>query len=184
MSSLGARARLVALSEEVEENPRREGWLDQKMEELKIQEGITEKTVPTKDLIQRQVLLPKDLKDYKDPILDWNVVVGEHKLPGWNKENLPEEEILKAEVKEVVVDRKELMSTGKWLLQGSSVSIPKEEILNNNGVIEIHKKEEVLNDPELDDSIEIAVLDGSCVIRYEFGFSKELVFGWVENLKF
>ena len=167
MSSLGAR--LVALSGEVEENPKREGWLDQQMEEFKLRGGITEATVPTKDLIKRQVLLPQfgtsqDLEDFKDPIrYGWNDVFGEQKLPGWNKENLPDEEILQEEL--VVVDRKELMSTGKYLLQGASVSIPKEEILNNNGVIKIPKKEEVLNDPELDDRIEIAVLDASCVIR-------------------
>ena len=84
--------------------------------------------------------------------------------PSWDRTNLPEEEIQVLErVPPPQVDRKE-HSTGKWIL--AAPTIVKEEILNNNEEIKLPRKQEVLNNNDLDDSTEVTVLDSSCVIRY------------------
>ena len=165
MASLGAR--LVAMSGEVEEKPENGVWLTEQMKEFKLREGITEDTVPTRELIKLQVSLPKfgtkkELEKFKDPILSWVPITGEKKLPRWDKKNLPEEE---EEVKEIPppMDRKEF-GIGKWLQPAPT--IVKEEILNNNREIKIPKKEEVLNNNDVDDNMVVTVLDSSCVIRY------------------
>ena len=123
------------------------------------------------DLIKRQVFLPKfrtqkELEDFKDPILHWDVVTDQTKLPSWDKKNLPEEEILELPPPSPMdkEERGELLGTGKWLRPAPT--IVKQEIFNNNGKIIIPKKEEVLNNNDLDDSMEVTVFDSSCVIRY------------------
>ena len=84
--------------------------------------------------------------------------------PSWDRTNLPEEEIQVLErVPPPQVDRKE-HSTGKWIL--AAPTIVKEEILNNNEEIKLPRKQEALNNNDLDDSTEVTVLDSSCVIRY------------------
>ena len=182
MASLGAR--LVALSGEVEAKVDEEkgAWLKGKMEEFKLSKGITEDTQPTRDLIMRQICLPPSLeteeerKAFRDPILQWEVVTEGEKLPGWDKKTLPEEEMERAPPSPV--DKREF-STGKWLQ--AAPTIVKEEIFNNNGEIKLPKKEEVLNNNELDDSEVVTVFDSSCVIRYVLyfwlkNFGKTLVF--------
>ena len=84
--------------------------------------------------------------------------------PSWDRTNLPEEEIQVLErVPPPQVDRRE-HSTGKWI--SAAPTIVKEEILNNNEEIKLPRKQEVLNNNDLDDSTEVTVLDSSCVIRY------------------
>ena len=175
MSSLGDK--LAALSreeEEVDEKPERGGWLRQQLEELKLREGITEDTKPSEDLIKQQVCLPKfeseqERGDFKDPILQWEVVTGEVKQllpPSWDRNVLPEEEILERPEPPVINPVQLLqLQWSEWLGPGAGAVIPKEEILNNNEEIRILKKEEALNNPDLDEITEIAVIDGGCVIR-------------------
>ena len=84
--------------------------------------------------------------------------------PSWDRTNLPEEEIQVLErVPPPQLDRREL-GTGKWIL--AAPTIVKEEILNNNEEIKLPRKQEALNNNDLDDSTEVTVLDSSCVIRY------------------
>ena len=84
--------------------------------------------------------------------------------PSWDRKNLPEEEIQVLErVPPPQVDKKE-HSTGKWIL--AAPTVVKDEILNNNEEIKLPRKQEVLNNNDLDDSTEVTVLDSSCVIRY------------------
>ena len=84
--------------------------------------------------------------------------------PSWDRKNLPEEEIQVLErVPPPQVDKKE-HSTGKWIL--AAPTVVKDEILNNNLDIKLPRKQEVLNNNDLDDSTEVTVLDSSCVIRY------------------
>ena len=84
--------------------------------------------------------------------------------PGWDRTNLPEEEIQVLErAPPPQVDRWEL-GTGKWI--STAPTIVKEEILNNNGDIKLPRKQEALNNNDLDDSVEVTVFDSSCVIRY------------------
>ena len=161
-------ARLVALSGEVDVKPEKGVWLAEQMKEYKLKHGITEDTVPTTELIKLQVLPPKfktkeEREAFRDPILQWEHVTGEKTagLPGWDKTNLPDEEILERPPPSRV-DLKEF-SVGKWL-QPAPITV-KEEIFNNNVVIKIPKKEEVLNNNDLDDSVEVTVFDSSCVIR-------------------
>ena len=71
------------------------------------------------------------------------------------------------------MDTKEF-SVGKWI-QAAPI-IVKEEIDNNNVEIKIPKKEEILNNDDLDDSAEVTVLDGSCVIRYAMSDTLEEYF--------
>lgn len=166
MANLGAR--LVALSGEVEEVVEKGAWL----REFMLSEGITEDTQPTRDLIRRQVCLPKcgteeERKAYRDPILQWEVVTGAgagRHVPAWDKKTLPEEEILERPPPSPV--DKKVFSTGQWLL--AAPTIVKEEIMNNNGEIKLPKKEEVLSNNDLDDREVVAVFDSSCVIRYVF----------------
>ena len=169
MATLGAR--LVALSGEVEVKPENGVWLTEQMNEFKLRKGITEDTVPSLSLIKLQVCPPKfknkeEMEAFRDPILQWEPVPGEKKLClshlQWDRSNLPEEEILERPPP-YQVDMKEL-GTGKWL-QVAPI-IVKEEIINNNVEIKIPKKEEVLNNNDLDDSEVVTVFDSSCVIRY------------------
>ena len=163
--------RLVALSgeAEAESKPERGVWLSEKLEEFKRSEGITEDTEPTIELIKLQVCLPKfkteqDRLDFKEPIRQWEEVTGQKGLlpPSWDRSILPEVEILERPPPPQV-DNMEFR-IGKWI-QAAPI-IVKEEIFNNNVEIKIPKKEEVLNNDDLDDSAEVTVLDGSCVIRY------------------
>ena len=53
------QARLVAISSEADTDRALRGrWLKEKMDEEKLRLGITEDTVPTDEMIRRQILLP------------------------------------------------------------------------------------------------------------------------------
>ena len=84
--------------------------------------------------------------------------------PSWDRKNLPEEEIPVLErAPPPQLDKRELR-IGKWI--SAAPSIVKEEILDNNGEIKLPRKQEALNNNDLDDSTEVTVFDSSCVIRY------------------
>ena len=83
--------------------------------------------------------------------------------PGWDRERLPEEEILQP-LEPCKIDRREMNNTGQFLPQGHVVTIKKEEILENNVTIVIPTKKEILNNNDHED-MEVVVYDSQCVIR-------------------
>ena len=58
-------------------------WLEAKMQEVRAELGITSDTLPTPELIKRQILLPSPDVPFSEPIKQWETVTGPPKLPGF-----------------------------------------------------------------------------------------------------
>ena len=161
-------ARLLAISGEKEKKESRGVWLRDKVEELKRKHGIKdgEDFEPSEEMLRMQVTLPKwtpetpeILKEYKDPVLNWEVVRGQQAvLPTWNKEMLPEVEI-QGPKSPLLLDREDkvhMMNTFQFTQEFSN-----EVIADSIGTI---IKKELLNS-SLDDQEIVTVLDNECIIR-------------------
>ena len=86
------QARLVAISSEADTDRALRGrWLKEKMDEEKLRLGITEDTVPTDEMIRRQILLPTSGSQFIEPITVWETTSGPLKLQNFKPKDASDE---------------------------------------------------------------------------------------------
>jgi len=90
--------RLMAISSHSEDKESRGKWLKEKIEDHFSKHGIDESAPPTEEEIKMQLKLPSkeaiEKNEFKEPLTNWQTVENTG-IPGWNKELLPEEEIVR-----------------------------------------------------------------------------------------
>lgn len=90
--------RLLAISSSSGEREARGKWLTEKIEDHFSKNGIDQSAPPTEEEIKMQLKLPSkeaiERNEFKEPLTIWEPVEGTG-IPGWNKELLPEEEIVR-----------------------------------------------------------------------------------------
>ena len=156
-------ARLASISSEAG-SPRRESrgeWLEARMQELRTEEGITDDTVPTPELIKRQILLPSSDAPFSEPIKQWEAVPGPPKLPGFRERQSTEgeEELVLAPPGPTHLYIENFDSVKDPVPQIAMEEVPQRKEEFNRFM------ENVLNNNSWNNETEVAVYDHPTVIR-------------------
>ena len=139
-------------------------WLTEQIEEYKKKHGVDDEAEPTEEEIKMQLKLPTkekvDNNDFKEPLTNW-LPVENTGIPGWRKELLPEEEVMRPpDWKPPTPPRVDIsLQVYKDEFREESPKLPKiTEIIQD--------KEKLLRDErDLDENDEVVLFNNSCIIR-------------------
>jgi len=154
--------RLMAISSNTGERESRGKWLTEQMEEYFDKKGNDQSGEPTEEEIKMQLKLPTketvDKNEFKEPLTNWQPVENTG-IPGWRKELLPEEEVMRPpDWKPPTPPRVDIsLQQYKDEFKEESPKLPKiNEIVQD--------KERILRE-DLDDNDEVVLYNRECIIR-------------------
>ena len=160
-------ARLVALSDNTEEVERKGAWLAEEIKKFKKEHNVQEDSPPSDELIKLQISLPEwrpESPVFEEPILNWAEVEAAEsgKVPNWNREFLPEEEILEPPP-QMQVSRVE-QSTGYCLTNKCGSQWVRETCPVEPKTIDKQEIYQFIINNNYDDE-KVTVYDSGCVIK-------------------
>lgn len=159
---LSVREKLLAMSTATGDSSRGK-WLTQQIEEYKKEHGVDSDSEPTEEEIRMQLKLPSkkniENKEFKEPLTNW-ITVENTGIPGWNKELLPEEEIVRPPDWKPPTPPKVDIS-----LQSYKEAFDKEESPKLPAISNIERDKEKILRGNFRGSDEFVLYNNSCIIR-------------------